>query len=366
MNDLPPDDRLVSPVGRQWRLFRSQTVRNVGFAAAGLGVLVLGALAINTHDTGPEQKPVDTGASVISQVTQTPPPIATPPVKPAESPKIVYLQQPAATASPAAPVPAVVTAAAVTFVMFPASGGGAMFDVPAPPARNDKANGGADAESTASPDATKTTVAFKPSTLAGGKAGRAIRLTYVMMPQMIPCALDGAMDSTLAGAISCHTTQDVLSPDHILLMPAGTQITGQYKNNVQNGQHRLFAFAGSAITKEGIPVPLDSDVGDGVGRTGIDGEVDNHFAERFGAALLLTAGDAALQLGQAELSKGNTTNLNFNSGGGGGSGVQGIASQILQAQIGIPPTIYVAPGKIVSIVVSHPIDFSDVIKVAAR
>jgi type IV secretion system protein VirB10 len=186
------------------------------------------------------------------------------------------------------------------------------------------------------------------------------------MPQLIPCALDTAMDSTLAGAITCHTTQDVLSPDHVLLMPAGTQITGQYKNSVQTGQHRLFAFAGSAITKEGIPVPLDSSVADGLGRTGIDGEVDNHYPERFGAALLLTAGDAALQLGQAELSKSGSTNLNFNSGGGGGTGISGIASQILQSQIAIPPTIYVAPGKIVSIVVSRPIDFSDAIKVSAR
>jgi type IV secretion system protein VirB10 len=247
--------------------------------------------------------------------------------------------------------------------MFPASGGGATFEVPARPAHDDKdkAAAGPGAE------APKTTVAFKPSIIAGGKAGPAMRLTYMLMPQLIPCALDTAMDSTLAGVIFCHTTQDVLSPDHILLMPAGTQITGQYKNNVQNGQHRLFAFAGSAITKEGIPIPLDSDVGDELGRTGIDGEVDHHYAERFGAALLLTAGDAALQLGQAELSKGsNATNLNFSSGGGGGTGVSGIASQVLQAQIGIPPTIYVPPGKIVSIVISHQISFEDAIRVTAR
>jgi len=42
--------------------------------------------------------------------------------------------------------------------------------------------------------------------LTGGKAGPAIRLTDVMMPQMIPCALDTAMDSTLTGADSrCGT-----------------------------------------------------------------------------------------------------------------------------------------------------------------
>jgi type IV secretion system protein VirB10 len=348
MDGTRPEERSVSPVGGQWRLFRSQKARNIGFGAAGLGVVALAAMAINTHDNGPEQKPADTGSTVISQVTSNPPPIVTPTLKP-----------------PPAAAPPDIVAPPVNYVMFPASGGGATFEVPTPaPVHEDKANAGATGPGT---EASKTTVAFKPSTVAGGKAGPAMRLTYMLMPQLIPCALDTALDSTLAGAISCHTTQDVLSPDHVLLMPAGTQITGQYKNNVQNGQHRLFAFAGSAITKEGIPVPLDSDVGDGLGRTGIDGEVDNHYAERFGAALLLTAGDAALQLGQAELSKGsNATNLNFSSGGGGGTGVSGIASQVLQAQIGIPPTIYVSPGAIVSIVVAHPIDFGDAIRVAAR
>src|SRR5208283_1628152 len=187
-------------------------------------------------------------------------------------------------------------------------------------------------------------------------------LTYVMMPQMIPCALTTAMDSTLSGSIECHTTQDVLSPDHILLMPAGTLIVGTYQNNVRNGQRRLFAFAGSAITKEGIPVPLDSAIGDSLGRGGIPGDVDNHYGERFGAALLLTAAQAGASILQTEVSKQGQTALNLNSGGG----VEGIAGQILQSQINIPPTISVPPGTIVSIVVDHPIDFSDAIKVTTR
>jgi len=44
------------------------------------------------------------------------------------------------------------------------------------------------------------------------------------------------MDSTVAGFFQCHTTQDVLSPDHLVLMPAGTRFTGTYKK-------ALIAFA---------------------------------------------------------------------------------------------------------------------------
>jgi type IV secretion system protein VirB10 len=265
-----------------------------------------------------------------------------------------------------------ITPAPTNYVQFPAGmGGERLFDVPPATERKPepqaKEEGGRAIEAQA-PTAPKTEVAFKPSVVAGGKAGPAIRLTYVMMPQLIPCALDTAMDSSIAGAISCHTTQDVLSPEHVLLMPAGTVVMGTYKNDIKVGQNRLFAFTGNAITKEGIPVPLDSSVSDSLGRAGIGppvADVDNHYLERFGAAILLSVAEAGVSLGQAELSRGNTTNLNFGSSGGG-SGISSLGQQILQSQINIPPTISVAPGSLISIVVDHPVSFEDAIKVAAR
>jgi len=313
------------------------------------------------NDKGPEQKPADTGSSTIAQMTQAPPvPPVEPPAKAAEPapPRIVYMPAPT---PPPAPPPAVV-AETVNYVKFPALAGEGFFEVPPPRTHDDKPAGGAGPGGSAAADAAKTQVAFKPGTLIGGKAGPAIRLTYVLMPQLIPCALDTAMDSTLAGAIACHTTKDVLSPDHVLLMPAGTPVVGTYKNDVRTGQHRLFAFTGNAITREGIPVPLDSSVADGLGRAGIEGDVDNHYMERFGAAILLTVGESAMGVAQAEVSKSGQTSLNLNTGGG----VSSVASQILQSQINIPPTITVPPGTVVSIVVDHPIDFSDALKVAAR
>jgi type IV secretion system protein VirB10 len=355
-----PEERQMSPVGSGRRFLKSKSARYGLMAASGIvtvGFVVMGIVSI-INDKGPDQKPSDTGSAFISQVTQAPPLPAPPePVK-AEAPpatKVIYV--PAVAAPTGAPPP--VVSAPTNFVQFPAgSGGEGFFEVPAHQEAKAEGTGGAGKAE----DAPKTQVAFKPSTLLGGKAGPAIRLTYVMMPQLIPCALDTAMDSTLAGAIMCHTTQDVLSPDHILLLPAGTNIVGTYKNDVRNGQHRLFAFTGNAITKEGIPVALDSGISDGVGRAGIEGDVDNHYMERFGAAILLTAADSAVQIAQTELSKQGQTSLNLNTG----SGASGIANEILRSQITIPPTITVPPGTIVSVVIDHPIDFSDAIKVSAR
>jgi len=351
MSDAPPtQDRSGSPVARGGlRRLKSQKVMFMGAGAAGAVAIVLLGMSIRSamQDPGLPQRPAEPPPTRIGQVTGDPPPPVVQPAQPAK---------PAPAPAPAAALPAVI-APPVNYVRFPAGGSDGFFDVPAP-AKTDAAKSGADERH----DPPGTEVAFKPSVLNGGKAGKAIPLTYVMMPQTIPCALDTALDSTEAGSIICHTTQDVLSPDHILLMPAGTKVVGTYQNTVRTGQRRLFAFAGNAITREGIPIPLDSQMADGLGRTGIPGEVDNHYGKRFGAALLLTAAQMGASILQTEVSKAGQTSLNLNSGGG----VEQIAGQILQSQINIPPTIYVPPGAIVSLLIDHPIDFSDAIKVTTR
>ena len=172
------------------------------------------------------------------------------------------------------------------------------------------------------------------------------------------------MDSTVAGFFMCHTTQDVLSPTNVVLMPTGTRFTGTYKNDIHPGQNRLFSFVGSGITPDGIPVPLDSQVADGMGRAGIPGEVDNHFWSRFGAGILIAGSQSMLQIAQAALTKnGGNTYLNFNSGGGG---VTEVATEIMRQQADQKPTVNVQPGTLVSLVIDHPIDFSDAVKVTVR
>jgi type IV secretion system protein VirB10 len=207
-----------------------------------------------------------------------------------------------------------------------------------------------------------TRVAFKGVELPGGKAGRALDLTYMLTPRHIPCALDTAIDSTIAGPISCHIAQDQRSPMGVLLMRTGTQVTGSYKNDIKTGQARLFSMAATAITPEGIPVPLDTPMSDGFGRAGTAGDVDHHYFERFGTGILLSIGEGALGIAQAALSKGNNTYLSLNSGGGVGD----IAAEILHSQINIPPTITVAPGTIVMITTLYPIDFSDALRIGIR
>lgn len=211
------------------------------------------------------------------------------------------------------------------------------------------------------PKTAATRVMFKGSEIPGAKTGTIADRSLVLMPGLFRCTLDTAIDSTLPGPIMCHLPQDVLSPSGVVLMEKGTRIVGEYKNNIQQGQGRLFTMAATAYTPNGVVVPFDGPMADGLGRTGLDGNVENHYFQRFGGAVLLSLVDSGLGLGQAALSKGNNTYLTFQSGD-----ASGLAEEILRNTINIPPTITVPQGKDVTIWVRYPIDFSPSYRLGLR
>ena len=125
MSDLPPDERLVSPVGGPRRFLKSKKARNALIALVAVGAVGFVVAGINAaiNDKSTIEKPIDTGASTIAQVIATPPipPIVEP--KPAEPPatKIVYVP------GPSTPPPPPLVVPPTNFVQFPAGLGGEGF-----------------------------------------------------------------------------------------------------------------------------------------------------------------------------------------------------------------------------------------------
>jgi type IV secretion system protein VirB10 len=205
-------------------------------------------------------------------------------------------------------------------------------------------------------EAPQTGLAFKTATLPGMKASAAIDDTYQLMPGLLPCVLDTAIQSDLPGPLLCHLPGPVYSPKGTLLMEAETQVIGRYETMGKTGSNRLMAVSTFAHTPNGIWVPLTAEpLADDLGRSGLDGAVDQHFGPRFGAAIVMTLTENGLGIIQSEVSKGGNTYLQLNSGGG----VGGIAQQILQAQINIPPTFSKNQGETIALFLDQPIDFSD-------
>ena len=208
----------------------------------------------------------------------------------------------------------------------------------------------------------RTTVDFKGSELSGARAGRALDQTYTLMPGVHHCVLDTAVQSDLPGPILCHLRDDALSPTGVVLMERGTRVIGEYKNNIQQGQSRIFTVAATAYTPNGVPVPLDSPMADGLGRAGLDGEVNNHLLERFGGGVLLSLVDNVFNLAASALQNRNGgTSLNLNT-----SGTSGVADEVLRNTINIPPTITKNQGDDVTIFIRYPIDFSDAYHLVSR
>jgi type IV secretion system protein VirB10 len=351
-HDVDDDEDEAEPVP-VWKRGRVQLA-----AAAGLVVLAF-IFSRGKAPTKPEEpKATDAyiGVVVPYQPPTAPPPAPIlPPVKIAQSPP------PVLTPPAPAPAPAPLSAPAPLPPPMPALSSmakmpGAAAQKPARPVMLSFAVPHTDGPKPVTPPAEppQTGLVFKTATIPGSKASPAIDDTYQLMPGLLPCVLDTAIQSDLPGPLLAHLPGPVYSPKGVLLMPAGTQIIGKYETLGKSGG-RLMATSTYAHTPDGIWVPLSGEpLADDLGRTGLDGAVDNHYLQRFGAAILLSIGDGAMSILQAEVSKGGNTYLNLNQG----SGIGGLAQQILQAQINIPPTFTKHQGETIALFLDQPIDFS--------
>jgi len=177
----------------------------------------------------------------------------------------------------------------------------------------------------------------------------------------IDCTLETAIDSSLPGMTTCITATDVWSADgSVVLLERGTKLVGETRGEVRQGQERLLVLWSEARTPAGVIVELASAGTDALGRSGVTGEVDTHFAARFGAAILISlieAGSAALVASQSN---------------GGSSvviapqGASDVVAEVLRQTVNVPPTIRVAQGGRMQVLVARDVGFEHVYALARR
>ena len=173
----------------------------------------------------------------------------------------------------------------------------------------------------------------------------------------LPCVLQTAMDSTTPGYVSCVLPRDVWSDNGaVVLMERGTQVLGEYRGGLQQGQRRLFVLWTRAVTPTGVTVSLGSPAADALGRAGFDGSVDTRFWDRFGGALLLSLVDdgAHAAFDQGDRSS-QTARLPSDA-----------AATALAGSVDIPPTLRKAQGSEVTIFVARDLDFRGVYSLRPR
>lgn len=178
---------------------------------------------------------------------------------------------------------------------------------------------------------------------------------------VIPCTVVPAINSTLPGIVTCMQSADVYSADgKVVLLERGTRWIGEQKFGLAQGQKRLGMLWTRGETPNHVLIDVDSGTADNLGRAGIAGQVDTHFWDRFGGAILISLiGDVGNFLAATQQSSGggNATAIAFP---GTVTGAQGAMSEILKATLSIPPTLTKNQGAEIVIYVARDLDFRDV------
>ncbi len=171
----------------------------------------------------------------------------------------------------------------------------------------------------------------------------------------IDCTLETAIDSTLPGMTTCIIATDAFGVDgNVVLLERGTKLIGETRGQVQQGSARVFVLWTEARTPAGVIVPLASPGADELGRSGLPGEVNNHFWERFGAAILVSVIDGAVTAAAQSSRNGSGTVVVEPSAS------QGVLTEILKSTVNIPPTVVKQNGDRIQVLVARDLDFRSV------
>jgi type IV secretion system protein VirB10 len=171
----------------------------------------------------------------------------------------------------------------------------------------------------------------------------------------LDCTLETAIDSTLPGMTTCVMATDTFGVDgQVVLLERGTKLVGETRGQVQQGSARVFVLWNEARTPTGVIVPLASPGADELGRAGLPGSVDRHFWERFGAAMLVSVIDGAIQAA-VQSSRSNSGTVIVNP-----SATQDVMTEVLKGTINIPPTVVKHQGDRIQVLVARDLDFRSV------
>jgi type IV secretion system protein VirB10 len=202
---------------------------------------------------------------------------------------------------------------------------------------------------------------LRPSAIASARAKVLPTQRFLLgKGAFIDCTLETAINSTLPGMTTCITATDTFSSDGtVVLLERGTKLIGETRGQVQQGAARVFVLWTEARTPTGIVVPLDSPGADELGRSGLPGEVNRHFWDRFGAAILISTLDGAVQAAVES------------SGRGGGAVIynpstsESVVTDVLKNSVNIPPTVTKRNGDRIQIFVARDLDFRSVYELRA-
>jgi type IV secretion system protein TrbI len=187
-------------------------------------------------------------------------------------------------------------------------------------------------------------------TTASDRLAAPIDPNVVQAGSIISAALITGIRSDIPGQITAQVTQNVYdSPTgHILLIPQGARLIGEYDSEISFGQNRVLLAWNRLILPDGRSILLDRQPGaDGAGFAGLQDGVNYHWGSLAKAALISTV----LGVG-AELGSGSNDALTRVLRTGTQDTINQSGQQIVRRQLNITPTLTIRPGFPVRVIVT--------------
>jgi type IV secretion system protein VirB10 len=172
---------------------------------------------------------------------------------------------------------------------------------------------------------------------------------------VIPAALITGIRSDLPGQITAQVTEAVFdSPTgRAKLIPQGARLIGVYDSQIAFGQSRVLLVWTRLIMPNGRSIVLERQQGaDTAGYSGLQDEVDNHWAELFKAAMLSTILGVGAELGSGPDSGSNTDILQALRLSAANS-LNQTGQQVVRRNLNIQPTLTIRPGFPVRVIVNR-------------
>lgn len=180
--------------------------------------------------------------------------------------------------------------------------------------------------------------------------------------EFIHAILETAINSDLPGMVRAVVSDPVYGyTGDQAIIPAGSRLIGQYNNGVLQGQSRIMVMWSRVILPDGITVQLNSPGSDALGRAGQGADsINTHFWTQFGQAILLSI----IGAGTANTDVSPTDGYNSASAYrmALAQSFQQSASQSVQQNANISPTMYLHQGANINVFVAHDLSFYQALK----
>ena len=192
-------------------------------------------------------------------------------------------------------------------------------------------------------------------TVAPDRLSRPASPFVIQAGTIIPAALITGVRSDLPGQITAQVIETVYDTPsgRIRLIPQGARLIGIYDSQIAFGQSRVLLVWTRLIMPNGRSIVLERLQGaDPGGYSGLEDEVDNHWAELFKAALLSTILGVGAELGSGADSGSNTDIIQALRLSAANS-LNQTGQQVVRRNLNIQPTLTIRPGFPVRVIVNR-------------